>query len=626
MHDDSTQPHEDAHKSGDTSPPLESPTERRVRQFVTAGQRCCHRACLRRVWESSRDALHRFGHDVAACSHDVKEAVLLMNLRDHLYDGPSRRTGRPRQRTRVAYTIPPFGRLCRRAYLELWDIGEPTLQALLTYMASHAYSFCPRSHRLSGASSNHALSVELQQQIIQFILEIGDQFGEDDEGRHGRRDLPHVEGQVVRFLPASYTIAGLYRLFLAHTGPCRPATGGTEPPVSLSAFRMLFLSEPCRHIRIRSPRSNICDDCAMFRALYRVSSAQTTEATSPSEEDHVTQWQHHVQLAREAREAYNADLRQASETRELLRQGTLPLAGYVAHDTFDFMQSLAVPQFADQTKEMYYFSLRNIHLFSLRDDGAKIQYNYLYDEAEGGKGANYVISLLFHFLQHRPQDAAAIVLHLHADNCCGQNKNNFVMPFFVLLVSLGLLTRVEMKFLIKGHTHCSVDGGHGMIKKAWQKHDVFTLEQAAAVVEAASPTAGVQRAILVNAHDFFDWEHLLPQYFCKLPKILSFQQFAMEATRPGQLRFRTHHTEPWQETCILKSGIDHVPRGLTSFEALHQTLTPLAPPGIPLKKQHGLYEKVRKYVPVAYQDVICPRPADYQEQAVDRPGSHSGKT
>jgi len=412
--------------SQQSMPPIlspEPPTVSRVRQFISEGKRCCHRDCVRRFWESLRDDVHEFGHTVASCSHEVKEAALLMNLRDHLYDGPSCRTGRPRQRTRVAYSIPPFGRMCRCAYLVLWNIGESTLRALLTYMASHANSFCPRLHGLSGTSSNHVLSTALQQQVIQCILEIGDQFGEDDEGRHSRRDLHHVEGRVVKFLPATYTIIGLYRLFLAQTGQGLSAEEHSEPPVSFSAFRALFLSEPCRHIRIRPPRSNVCDDCMMFRAAYRTALAREVQATSPAEEEHVTQWQRHVQLAREAREVYNADLRRACETRTLVQQGKLPLAGYVAHYTFDFMQSLAIPQFADQTKNMYYFSLRNIHLFSLRDDGAKIQYNYVYDEAEGGKGANYVISLLFHFLRHRPHDAAAIVLHLHADNCCGQNKN-----------------------------------------------------------------------------------------------------------------------------------------------------------------------------------------------------------
>jgi hypothetical protein len=568
------------------------------------------------VWESFRDDLQQFSEDVATCSREVKEAAMLMNLREHLYPDQSRRISEQRQRIRVAYSIAPFGRMCRQAYVALWNIGVPTLRALLAHLHSHANSFCPRAHGLAGTSSNHALSDELQHQVIDFIVEIGEQFGEEDEGRQGRRDLHHVEGRVVRFLPASYTIAGLYRLFGTHYRQGHPDSGANMP-LSFSAFRGLFQSAPCQHIRLRRPRSNVCDECAMFRAYYRHAPHDEAKGTSQHEEEHVTQWQQHVRLAREAREAYNADLRQARETRELLKQGTLPLAGYVAHYTFDFMQSLALPQFADQTKEMYYFSLRNLHVFSIRDDGAHMQYNYLYDEGEGGKGANYVVSLLFHFLQHRPDETAAIVMHLHADNCCGQNKNNLVMQFFVLLVSLGLLAHVEMKFLIKGHTHCSVDGGHGMIKKAWRNHDVFTLEQAASVVEATSPTAGMHRAILVDAHNFFDWERLLSPYFGKLPNILSFQQFEMDATRPGRLRYRQHHTEPWQEAGIFRSGIERLPRDFSSFEAIQRLLTPLPPPGISIKKQHVLYEKVRKYVPQAYQDLLCPRPADYQEKGDD---------
>jgi hypothetical protein len=480
-------------------------------------------------------------------------------------------------------------------------------------MADHANTLCPRTHGLTGNVSNNALAPELQHQVIAFIQEIGETFGEEAEGRQGRRNGPHVEGRVVRFLPASYTLVGLYRLFIERYQDTHPGERAGSL-VSFSTFRSLFISEPCQHIRIRRPRSNVCDECALFRAFYRQHSAAESARMSPGEEDRILQWQRHIQVAKEAREAYNADLRQARETLELVQQGTLPLAGYVAHYTFDFMQSLAIPQFADHTKEMYYFSLRNIHLFSIRDDGARIQYNYLYDEAEGGKGANYVISLLFHFLRHRAREAATLVIHLHADNCCGQNKNNLVMQFFVLLVSLGLLTRVEMKFLIKGHTHCSVDGGHGMIKKVWRKHDVFSLAQAATVVEASSPTAGLQQATVVTARDFFDWERLLSAYFGKLPKILSFQQFEMEATSPGGLRYRYHHTDPWNEACLFRQGIERLPPTLSSLDAVHQALASLPAPGIPIKKQQVLYEKVRKYVPQEYQDLICPRPVDYHKE------------
>lgn len=193
-------------------PALEAPTVRRVRQFVAQGESCCQRDCLRRFWESFQDAVQQFGEDVAACSHDAKEAALLMNLREHLYVGPPRRSSGERRRPCVAYSIAPFGRMCRHAYVLLWDIGVSALHALLTHLTTHANGFCPRPHGLTGTSSNHALPATLQQRVIDFIVEIGEQLGEEDEGRQGRRALHQVEGHIVRFLPASYTVAGLYRL------------------------------------------------------------------------------------------------------------------------------------------------------------------------------------------------------------------------------------------------------------------------------------------------------------------------------------------------------------------------------------------------------------------------------
>ena len=57
-----------------------------------------------------------------------------------------------------------------------------------------------------------------------------------------------------------------------------------------------------------------------------------------------------------------------------------------------------------------------------------LQVNYLIDESVNtGKGANTIISLLHHFLAtHNFREAN---LHLHADNCSGQNKNRYVMQY-----------------------------------------------------------------------------------------------------------------------------------------------------------------------------------------------------
>ena len=52
--------------------------------------------------------------------------------------------------------------------------------------------------------------------------------------------------------------------------------------------------------------------------------------------------------------------------------------------------------------------------------------NYLIDEGMvAGKGANTVISLLHHFLDNQSLGERSV--HLHADNCSGQNKNNWMV-------------------------------------------------------------------------------------------------------------------------------------------------------------------------------------------------------
>ena len=154
-----------------------------------------------------------------------------------------------------------------------------------------------------------------------------------------------------------------------------------------------------------------------------------------------------------------------------------------SHATFDFAQNLGLPQLSNQPQDLYFVSQRAVQLFSIRDDGAGVQYNFLYDEGDGGKGGNYVASMLTLFLLDLSSQFKIRSVLLNADNCCAQNKNNIVLWVLELLVMLGIFDHIELKFLVKGHTHCSVDGGHGLIKKEWRKRDVFSIKQAKKVIE-----------------------------------------------------------------------------------------------------------------------------------------------
>ena len=61
-----------------------------------------------------------------------------------------------------------------------------------------------------------------------------------------------------------------------------------------------------------------------------------------------------------------------------------------------------------------------------------IKVNFLIDEAvDTGKGGNTVASFLHYFFANYGLGEERV--HLHADNCVGQNKNNYVMKVSVLI-------------------------------------------------------------------------------------------------------------------------------------------------------------------------------------------------
>ncbi len=574
--------------------------ENSISDYLKSGKQCCSKHCIRHFYEFQQEELFRFVEDLSQCSQEAKEAALLMNLREHLYNPKLVCRGNERKRQRIAYSVLPFGLMCQNAYLLLWNIGVSTLKNCLTYMRSQNYTIRPRVHGRTGSVSPTALNADLREHAVQFILELAESFGEASEGR---RNLHSVKDKVVYFLPASYSITGLYRQFLKKYRYDHPQTGKTAP-LSLSSFRAIFFSEPCKHIRIRSPRSNVCDECSLYRTFYRQQPRYSSLVTSKIDEEKIIKWQQHLELAKEARLVYNNDIERARKGIQELKKGSIQLDEYVAHYTFDFMQNLALPNFADTTKDMYFFSLRNIYVFSIRDDGEGKQFNCLYDEGDGGKGANYVISMLFYFLSHRDRHCSTLTIHLHADNCCGQNKNNIVMQFFLLMVYVGFLKHAELKFMIRGHTHCSIDGGHGIIKKEWRKRNIFSIEQATQVITESSPVAGMQHATILRPENFFNWEKVLEKYFKKLPDILSFQEFEMDIKRKGILRYRQRQRDPWQETQLWDKRLPE----FSSVENVQNLLVQLTPPGISEKKQKHLYDKVREYIPEEFQDRICPKP------------------
>ena len=94
------------------------------------------------------------------------------------------------------------------------------------------------------------------------------------------------------------------------------------------------------------------------------------------------------------------------------------------------------------------------------------QVNYLIDEAAAvGKGANATISYIHHFFAH--QGLGETDVHLHADNCAGQNKNSCFLWYLAWRIAIELHESIKYFFLIAGHTKFGPDCCFGILKKAY---------------------------------------------------------------------------------------------------------------------------------------------------------------
>ena len=171
--------------------------------------------------------------------------------------------------------------------------------------------------------------------------------------------------------------------------------------------------------------------------------------------------------------------------------------------------------------------------FGVINEARKKQIHYLFTEAETieednkkNHGPNAVISMLHSYLCNEQHGE---VLHLHCDNCCGQNKNKSVMAYFCWRVMAGLEKCITVSFMVVGHTRCSVDGGFGLAKKAYRQADCSTIQDLAEVITSSSLENDVSCA------DWYwrDWDSFLQLRFKKIVGITAYHHFTFSSENPG---------------------------------------------------------------------------------------------
>ena len=252
-----------------------------------------------------------------------------------------------------------------------------------------------------------------------------------------------------------------------------------------------------------------------------------------------------------------------------------------------------------QPGPIYFLVQRRCGLFGVHAEGISSQINYLIDEAAStGKGANSIISYLHHYLAHYGMGEKE--MHLHADNCAGQNKNSFMMWYLAWRVLCGLHTTISIHFMLAGHTKFAPDWCFGLIKRKLRRTRVSCLTDIVDVVNTSSTANRAQRVgdetgnVLVPT---FDWSTFLSLGFKKIKGIKRMQHFTFPADKPGVVLMRQQWDGPTTEMVLLQGQLPH---------GMPPTILPA---GLTRDRQAYLFRHIRQFVDEDKRDIVCPRPA-----------------
>ena len=190
------------------------------------------------------------------------------------------------------------------------------------------------------------------------------------------------------------------------------------------------------------------------------------------------------------------------------------------------------------------------------------------------------------------------------DNCGGQNKNRMVLRLALFLVETGKFKCVRFVFLVRGHTKNACDRLFNLLKKTYRASDIYTLNQLHNVLNEADDV----EASLVNTNQFKNYDELLDKYYKRLQtgSVNINHIFECKRENPTTLLIsRVHGDEQVSQDLGLGLPIGKLRTDVIKTTEAHT----LDAPGLAMIKQVDLFKKWRPFIPVQFQDEICPEPS-----------------
>ena len=191
------------------------------------------------------------------------------------------------------------------------------------------------------------------------------------------------------------------------------------------------------------PRSDTCEKCDQLKIA--IDSAQSADE------------QHQLQS-------------ELAEHHEKASQGYHSLRSDSAHAkgdpkslviAFDLEQNLPVPTLTHSS--MFYLRQLWVYNFGIHLCSDESAFMCVWNECIAGRGSSEIVScLLEYFTNNKPHVKR---LTCYSDSCFGRNKNTQMICFWEWLIWQHRFTRIDHKYLVRGHTYLPCDRDFALVEK-----------------------------------------------------------------------------------------------------------------------------------------------------------------
>ena len=479
-------------------------------------------------------------------------------------------------------------------FLHFYGLSDSRFRRLKEHYQNHG--IFPRTHGNTKRLPENTLPQATTEGVHTFLLNYVEENAIALPGR-----IPGFKSDDIKVLSSSETKMSVWR---AYATVCE-----TSDMRAVSYRKFLQLWEQFHpDVVVAKPMTDLCLTCQQntgkLQRAANLSDRQKSECVKANQD--------HLNCAQTERENYKdacANSKKAIETigaETILNHESRNACSLNAtiHYSFDYAQGVHIPSNPMQPGPIYFKTPRKCGIFGVMCEGIPRQVNFLIDEAaSAGKGANATISYVHYYFQHHGLGETDALLN--ADNCAGQNKNNYFLWYLSWRTLMELHRSITYSFLIAGHTKFGPDRCFGLIKKAYKVTYISSLYEFARLVETSS-TTGTNKAQLVGTHDgrvivpVFDWVTFLGQYFKRFPNVKKVHHFRFTKDNPGMVYYREFSTSPEQSFMLLKNNVI-----LPSSRTLPRVINP---DGLSEERKAYLHREIRQFCRPGTEDLVAPAP------------------